>query len=61
MQIDAGISRVNVVTFLARRRGPSRNERAWRGSEEAPEFLRAVLSRSERLSGADPSQDAGAG
>lgn len=60
MQIESGISRVSVVTFpggRGGRGGPSRNE----GARPALEFLRAVLSRSERLSGADPSQDAEAG
>lgn len=61
MQIDAGISEVNVVTFSggAGRLLPER--RCEPRSPASAEILRAVLSHSERLSGADPSQDAEAG
>lgn len=61
MQIERGIS-LGECRHIAQRGGaaPSRDEGAGRSPASA-EFLRAVLSRSERLSGEDPSQDAGAG
>ena len=57
MQVDAGISEVNVVTFSGGAALPSRNG----GARPASEFIGSALSRSERLSGPDPSKDAEAG
>lgn len=60
MQIDAGISGVSVVTFSGGAAPPG-TEVPRPAAGASAEFLRPVLSRSERLSGPDPSQDAAAG
>lgn len=61
MQIERGISRVSVVTLPGGAPRPLPERRCEPGSPVSAEILRAVLSHSERLSGADPSQDAEAG
>ena len=56
MQIDAGISEVNVVTFSG---GPAPPRTKALGP--ATEFIGGVLSHSERLPGPDPPGSAEAG
>ena len=63
MQLEMRNSRMNVVTF-ARGGGAALPERrcvSRLGAVPAPEFIRAALSRSERLSEPDPSGSAGTG